>query len=43
MTKTAHDWSRAEAMTDAEISDVTAWIASHRTNEFGQPLTSPNP
>ncbi len=26
------------AMTDAEISDVVAWLASHRLNEFGQPL-----
>jgi mono/diheme cytochrome c family protein len=32
-----------KAMTDAEIADVTAWIASHRTNEFGQPQTTPNP
>jgi cytochrome c oxidase cbb3-type subunit 3/ubiquinol-cytochrome c reductase cytochrome c subunit len=32
-----------KAMTDQEIADVTAWIASHRTNEFGQPLTPPNP
>jgi mono/diheme cytochrome c family protein len=28
-------------MTDADISDVTAWLVSHRKNEFGQPLVAP--
>jgi cytochrome c oxidase cbb3-type subunit III len=31
------------AMTDAEIADVTAWLASNRKNEFGQPLVPPAP
>lgn len=28
-------------MTGDDISDVTAWIVSHRKNEFGQPLVPP--
>lgn len=28
------------AMTDAEISDVVAWLASQRRDEFGQPLAA---
>jgi mono/diheme cytochrome c family protein len=32
------------ALTDQEVSDVVAFILSHRTNEFGQPLaTTPAP
>lgn len=31
------------AMTDAEIADVTAWLVSHRRNEFGEPLTPATP
>jgi mono/diheme cytochrome c family protein len=30
-------------LTNQEISDVTAWILSHRTNEFGQPLAASTP
>lgn len=30
-------------MSDAEISDVVAWLVSHRKNEFGQPLTATQP
>ncbi len=26
----------ARVMTDADVSDIVAWLASHRTNEFGQ-------
>ena len=28
-------------MTSQDIADVTAWIVSHRKNEFGQPLVAP--
>ena len=31
----------AKAMSDADIADVTAWLVSHRKNEFGQPLIAP--
>lgn len=31
------------AMTNEEISDVVAWLASQRKNEFGQPLASSQP
>lgn len=31
------------AMTDTEISDVVAWLASQRKNEFGKPLSSSQP
>jgi len=27
-------------MTSTDVADVTAWLASHRKNEFGQPLAS---
>ena len=27
-----------KAMSEQEVSDVTAWLVSHRKNEFGQPL-----
>jgi mono/diheme cytochrome c family protein len=30
-------------LTDQEVSDVVAFILSHRTNEFGQPLTASTP
>lgn len=29
------------ALTDAEVSDVVAWIASNRRNEYGQPISAP--
>jgi len=28
-------------MTSEDIADVTAWLVSHRKNEFGQPLIAP--
>lgn len=31
------------AMTNEEISDVVAWLASQRKNEFGKPLSSSQP
>ncbi|MDD5198236.1 MAG: c-type cytochrome [Terrimicrobiaceae bacterium] len=31
------------AMTDQDISDVVAWLASNRRNDLGQPLAAPNP
>ena len=30
-------------MTDQQVSDIVAWLVSHRTNEFGQPLAAPVP
>jgi mono/diheme cytochrome c family protein len=30
-------------LTNQEVSDVTAWILSHRTNEFGQPIAAAAP
>lgn len=29
----------ASPMTDSAVSDVTAWLVSHRVNEFNQPIT----
>jgi mono/diheme cytochrome c family protein len=29
------------ALTDQEVSDVTAWLVSNRKNEYGQPLAAP--
>lgn len=30
-------------MTESQIADVVAWLASNRKNEFGQPLAAPKP
>jgi hypothetical protein len=30
------------SLTNEEVADLTAWLASHRANEFGKPIpTSP--